>query len=101
MWPDWASRQLEISPWTKMSVKLRASRSRMRAVSSLRVRIWRVGWRLNVRWLILSGQSSVVRSHVQKTIQHSGRARSNSRRIGTRRQVWDAREAKELEHTEP
>src|SRR2546425_915447 len=44
MWPDWASRQLEISPRTKMSVKFLASRSRIRAVRSLTVRTWRVGW---------------------------------------------------------
>jgi len=33
MWPDWASWQLEISPVTQMSVKLRAKRSRILEVS--------------------------------------------------------------------
>ena len=50
---DWASRQLEISPSTQMSVKFLPRRSRIRAVSSLTVSARRVGWRLNVSWLIL------------------------------------------------
>src|SRR5580658_7937282 len=52
MWPDCASRQLEISPSTQMSVKFLPSRSRMRAVSSLTVRARRVGCRLKVSWLM-------------------------------------------------
>jgi len=48
MWPDWASRQLEISPWTLMSVKFLASRSRILPVSSLTVKVLRSGMRLKV-----------------------------------------------------
>src|SRR3989440_2238037 len=61
MWPDWAARQLEISPCTLMSVKFLASRSRIFPVSSLTVKIWRVGMRLKVScWVILSSGSSAA-----------------------------------------
>jgi len=51
-WPDWASRQLEISPSTLSSVKFLARRSRMRAVSSETESARRDGWRLKVSWLM-------------------------------------------------
>src|SRR6266478_5723598 len=48
MWPDWASRQLEISPWTEMSVKFLARRSRIFPVNSLTVKVLRLGMRLKL-----------------------------------------------------
>src|SRR5882724_6889606 len=61
MWPDWASRQLEISPWTEMSVKFLARRSRILPVSSLTVKVLRSGMRLKVSCsVILSSQWSVL-----------------------------------------
>src|SRR5215467_1028432 len=53
MCPDCASRQLEISPSTSTSTKFRASRPRMRAVSSLTVIERLSGCRLNVSWPIV------------------------------------------------
>src|SRR5947209_15060141 len=55
MWPDWASWQLEISPVTQISVKLRKKRSRILAVSSATVKARRSGIRLKVSWLMGSG----------------------------------------------
>src|SRR5258708_12917751 len=48
MWPDWASRQLEISRWTLMSVKFFARRSLIFTVSSLTVKVLRLGMRLKL-----------------------------------------------------
>src|SRR5258708_4309692 len=48
MWPDWASRQFEIPPWTLMSVKFFARRSRIFTVSSLTVKVLRLGMRLKL-----------------------------------------------------
>src|SRR6267378_2351823 len=48
MWPDWASRQFEISPWTLMSVKFFARRSRIFPVNSLTVKVLRLGMRLKL-----------------------------------------------------
>src|SRR6266851_9589408 len=56
MWPDWASWQLEISPVTQISVKLRAKRSRILAVSSVTVKARRSGIRLKVSWLMVPGR---------------------------------------------
>src|SRR5882757_2618312 len=61
MWPDWASRQLAFSPWTEMSVKFLARRSRILPVSSLTVKVLRSGMRLKVSCsVILSSQWSVL-----------------------------------------
>src|SRR6266852_184077 len=58
MWPDWASRQLEISPWTEMSVKFLASKSRIFPVNSLTVQVLRLGMRLKVNcWVIVHDSS--------------------------------------------
>src|SRR5258708_38227172 len=48
MWPDWASRQFEISPWTLMPVKFLARRSRIFPVNSLTVKVLRLGMRLKL-----------------------------------------------------
>src|SRR5713101_4957667 len=48
MWPDWASRQLETSPWTLMSVKFLARRSRIFPVNSLTVKVLRLAMRLKL-----------------------------------------------------
>src|SRR5258708_15783417 len=48
MWPDWASRQLEISRWTLMSVKFFARRSLIFTVSSVTVKVLRLGMRLKL-----------------------------------------------------
>src|SRR5712692_5377092 len=56
MWPDCASWQLEISPVTQISVKLRAKRSRILAVSSVTVKARRSGIRLKVSWLMVPGR---------------------------------------------
>src|SRR6266403_880720 len=62
MWPDWASRQLEISPWTEMSVKFLARRSRIFPVNSLTVKVLRLGMRLKLScWVILTNPCSVIR----------------------------------------
>src|SRR6266567_3936475 len=53
MWPDWASRQLETSPWTEMSVKFLARRSRIFPVSSLTVHVLRLGIRLKVSCCVI------------------------------------------------
>src|ERR1700704_6074529 len=60
MWPDWASRQLEISPWTEMSVKFLASRSRILPVSSLTVKILRSGMRLKVSCSVMRSDPEFV-----------------------------------------
>src|SRR5260370_15279521 len=56
MWPDWASRQLETSPCTEMSVKFLARRSRILPVNSLTVNVLRSGMRLKVSCCVIEGQ---------------------------------------------
>src|SRR5258705_10407826 len=56
MWPDWASRQLETSPCTEMSVKFLARRSRILPVNSLTVNVLRSGMRLKVRCCVIEDQ---------------------------------------------
>src|SRR5437899_11927506 len=53
MCPDCASRQLETSPCTKMSVKFLASRSRILPVNSLTVQVLRLGIRLKVSCCVI------------------------------------------------
>src|ERR1700692_4479400 len=53
MCPEVASRQLEISPSTRMSVKFPASRSRMRTVSSVTDQTRRSGIRLNCSCVVI------------------------------------------------
>src|SRR5260370_24123411 len=55
MWPDWASRQLEISPWTLTSVKFFARRSRIFPVNSLTVKVLRLGMRLKLSCWVMRG----------------------------------------------
>src|SRR6267142_2747 len=56
MWPDWASRQLETSPCTEMSVKFLARRSRILPVNSLTVNVLRSGMRLKVSCCVIEDQ---------------------------------------------
>src|ERR1700681_833150 len=53
MCPELASRQLEISPSTRMSVKFLASRSRMRTVSSVTDQTRRSGIKLNCSCVVI------------------------------------------------
>src|ERR1700686_2485441 len=53
MCPEVASRQLEISPSTKMSVKFLASRSRMRTVNSVTDQTRRSGIKLNCSCVVI------------------------------------------------
>src|ERR1700688_3565907 len=53
MCPEVASRQLEISPSTRMSVKFRASRSRIRTVSSVTDHTRRSGIKLNCSCVVI------------------------------------------------
>src|ERR1700675_3547893 len=53
MCPELASRQLEISPSTRMSVKFLASRSRIRTVSSVTDHTRRSGIRLNCSCVVI------------------------------------------------
>src|ERR1700686_3017065 len=70
MCPDWASRQLEISPWTLMSVKFLARRSRIFPVSSLTVQVLRSGMRLKVSWLMF-GDSRLVDALPGKSLRRN------------------------------
>src|ERR1700726_664818 len=53
MCPELASRQLEISPSTRMSVKFLASKSRMRTVSSVTDQTRRSGIKLNCSCVVI------------------------------------------------
>src|SRR6266571_1801398 len=74
MWPDWASRQLEISPCTLMSVKFLARRSRMRAVSSLTVQTGRVGMRLKVSCWVIVRDSRFLANNLWRAPRGSSKA---------------------------